>query len=225
MIIKVKNPTGFAQILNETLRDRRLDLDTRGALGMILSYSEGFDTDAVSFRRLLGVGREKAQKITRQLKAAGYLEIVVLINENGRIIDKEWIFYGESQELDFTKINRSRVIRKNQETEKPSLGKNTKGQQNLPMDLSTGGENLPTENPSHFKDLNKDLNQKQDLEGTQEDETSSSNKHENENKADEEVFDFDSQDFKDFEEKILKGVAHNRKTGENLLEKVCRISK
>jgi hypothetical protein len=101
MIIKVKNKTGFAQIQNTTLRDKRLSLDTRGALGEILTYSEDFKADTESLMKLFGVGREKLLKITNQLKQFGYLEIKPVRDARGKIVDKDWIFYGESQGEDF----------------------------------------------------------------------------------------------------------------------------
>ena len=95
MIIKVRNKSGFAQIQNTTLRDKRLTLDARGALAEILTYSEEFKASTESLMSLWGIGREKLLKITNQLKKFGYLEIVPVRDSKGKIVDKDWIFFGE----------------------------------------------------------------------------------------------------------------------------------
>lgn len=102
MIIKLINKTGFAQIPNTTLRDKRLSLDTRGMLAEVLSYSTEFETSVESLMTLLGIGRKLLLRMTTELKLNGYLQIINIQGRNGQIIDKEWRFYAESQNEDFS---------------------------------------------------------------------------------------------------------------------------
>ncbi len=154
MIIKVRNKAGFAQIQNTTLRDRRLSLDARGALGEILTYSEDFKVDTESLMKMFGIGREKLLKITTQLKEFGYLEIRPVRDERGKIVDKDWIFYGESQGVDFR--------RSAEEVSKNAVSIQDAGNPYDGRAQDTGlpyvGENQSTENPH---DLNRNTNSSQ----------------------------------------------------------------
>ncbi|HRH44460.1 MAG TPA: hypothetical protein PKY82_22685 [Pyrinomonadaceae bacterium] len=144
MIIKVRNKPGFAQIQNETLRDKRLSLETRGALGEILTYSEQFDASVESLMKLWGIGREKLLKITNELKESGYLEIVNVHDKRGRIVDKIWNFYGESQNVNYRKQKEKYV---HQDAEKPHDGDVTENEVHHDTGLTYVGENQSSENP------------------------------------------------------------------------------
>lgn len=102
MIIKLINKTSFAQIPNKTLRDKRLSLEARGMLAEILSYSAEFETSVESLMKMLEIGRKKLLRLTSELKRNGYLAIENIQGRNGQIVDKEWQFYAESQEIDFS---------------------------------------------------------------------------------------------------------------------------
>lgn len=138
MIIKVKQTSEFAQIKNVTLRDKRLDLDTRGALGEILTYSENFEADVPGLMALFDIKRERLLKITNQLKENGYLEIKPVHDKRGRIVDKEWIFYGVSQNFNFRKKENKP---ENHDTEKPDNG------ENHDTEKPNVGQNHTTEKP------------------------------------------------------------------------------
>ena len=111
MIIKLINKTGFAQIPNTTLRDKRLSLDTRGMLAEVLSYSTEFETSVESLMTLLGIGRKLLLRMTTELKLNGYLQIINIQGRNGQIIDKEWRFYAESQTKIFQTIISAGTLR------------------------------------------------------------------------------------------------------------------
>lgn len=89
--------TDTTLIQGATLRDKRLSLETRGALAVILTYPKDIEMNAEILMNILGVGRVRFQRIIDELKRFGYLEIVQLRDEKGQAIDKEWMFYEESK--------------------------------------------------------------------------------------------------------------------------------
>lgn len=144
MIIKVRNKSGFAQIQNQTLRDKRLSLETRGALGEILTYSEEFDASVESLMKLWGIGREKLLKITNEMKENGYLEIVNVHDKRGRIVDKIWNFYGESQNVNYRKQKEKFI---HQDAEKPHDGQMAENEIHQNTGLTYVSENQSREKP------------------------------------------------------------------------------
>lgn len=104
----------FTQIPNATLRDVKLSIEARGTLAYILSHdSKTFKLNSEKIQKDCGIGREKLQKIVKELKKFGYLRIVSLRTDDGKLHGKKWIAYSESQDVDFTQYRM---------TEKPSDG-------------------------------------------------------------------------------------------------------
>ena len=158
MIVKVRNKSRFAQISNKVLRDKRLSLESRGALCEILSYSEEFDTSVKSLMKLWGINRKKLLKITNELKQFGYLEIVNVRNEKGHIFDKDWIFYGKPQDFDFPAPVKTEDFYFNQDAENRDVGNRHDGNQDAE------NRDVGNRHPGHiYKDLNTDLNLKDEF--------------------------------------------------------------
>ena len=63
----------YAQVSRATLQDARLSLEARGLLGYLLSLSDHWEARADHLCRTCGVGRDKLQRILRELQAAGYV--------------------------------------------------------------------------------------------------------------------------------------------------------
>lgn len=103
-IIKIRQPSGFAQIANSTLRDKHLGLDTRGYLAELLSHTEGLDVSVEWLLDHFQIGRDKLFRMNKELKECGYLETPSLTNEKGQFEGKEWLIYGVSSEVRETLI-------------------------------------------------------------------------------------------------------------------------
>lgn len=107
-IIKVKRESYFAIIPNETARDKRLGLDSRGFLCEILSHTEDLNFSVEGLMEHFGIGRDKLLRITKELKTFGYLETPQLIGEKGFFEGVEWVFYN----LDQTGVRETRTADK-----------------------------------------------------------------------------------------------------------------
>ncbi len=84
-IKKEKLTDSYASIPNSILRDSELPLDTIGLLAFLLSLPEDWEVRASQIQQKFGIGREKRQRMYKQLENAGHL-----VQRNGRGIDGRW---------------------------------------------------------------------------------------------------------------------------------------
>lgn len=84
-IKKEKLHANFTLIPNSILRDSQLPLDTIGLLVYLLSLPEDWVIRATQIQQEFGIGREKRQRMYKQLEHAGHL-----VQLNGRGIDGRW---------------------------------------------------------------------------------------------------------------------------------------
>ncbi|MGO1501261.1 MAG: hypothetical protein ACTHWH_08270 [Marinobacter sp.] len=84
-IKKEKLHANFTMIPNSILRDSELPLDTIGLLVYLLSQPEDWEVRATQIQKEFKVGREKRQRMYKQLENAGHL-----VQLNGRGVDGRW---------------------------------------------------------------------------------------------------------------------------------------
>lgn len=68
--------SGFAAIPNEAMRDERLSIEARGLLALMMGMGDRWKFRSKDLMKRCKVGKEKYQRMVRELKEAGYLEIV-----------------------------------------------------------------------------------------------------------------------------------------------------
>lgn len=93
--------TNFVITPNSTARDKRLTLESRGALTYLLSHSKTFDIKVAFLLEEFGIGKDRLQRITGELRRHGYLHIVAN-REKGRFTGWTWNIYAEAQDQDFS---------------------------------------------------------------------------------------------------------------------------
>lgn len=86
----------YTQIPNAWLRDRRLSLRARGALGELMSHKEGWQmalTDLVTRHEdgRTREGDEAVRTAVRELEAGGYLTRERLRDDAGRLRATDWV--------------------------------------------------------------------------------------------------------------------------------------
>lgn len=113
-IFKLQENSSYAKLSNDTLRDKRLSIEARGTLAYLLTHADTFELSFEFLQKELGIGRDKMNKIARELKTHGYLELRAVHNKKGKFSGQEWFIYAESQNTDFSLTNNNRP------TEKPS---------------------------------------------------------------------------------------------------------
>ena len=98
IINNVVSPTGFTQINNGALRDRRLSAAARGILAYLLSHSGKFEVKRATVQAEFNISRDKTVEYLGELQKFGYLDVNKAKHfEDGTWAGKEWSVFGTSQ--------------------------------------------------------------------------------------------------------------------------------
>lgn len=85
----------YSQIGNAMIRDKRLSFEARGVLIFILSHPEDWTFSMEWLIRNAELGRDRAYRILKELKACGYCQQSQDRNAKGRVTACEYIFTDE----------------------------------------------------------------------------------------------------------------------------------
>lgn len=98
IINNIVNETGFTQINNSTLRDRRLSAAARGILAYLLTHSEKFEVRRETIMAEFNLSRDKTVEFLGELQKFGYLDTSKACHkEDGTWAGKKWTVFGTSQ--------------------------------------------------------------------------------------------------------------------------------
>lgn len=97
-IRKAKAEVNFTVVLNKTITDERLGMESLGVLVSILCLPDDWVIRKNDLQERLRVGRRIIDKCFQELKNAGYLFEVDVVSEGTRFAGKGYIIYGESQQ-------------------------------------------------------------------------------------------------------------------------------
>jgi hypothetical protein len=115
MTINKVQGTGFAQIANAALRDKRLSFKARGVLAMVLSYTGEWDSPRDWLETMSDKdGRDAIQSALNELTDLGYRKVVKRQKPDGTWITEAHWFHTPG-----TDVTEGRVFRP---SEKPSVG-------------------------------------------------------------------------------------------------------
>lgn len=96
----VTRRSSFAAIPNAMMRDERLSIEARGLLALMMGMGSKWTFRSKDLIRRCGVGREKYQRMVRELRDAGYLEMVrIQGSENGKFDGWDYIIHDEPESL------------------------------------------------------------------------------------------------------------------------------
>lgn len=97
-IRKAKAEVNFTVVLNKTITDERLSMESLGVLVSILCLPDDWVIRKNDLQERLRVGRRIIDKCFQELKKAGFLFEVDVVSEGTRFAGKGYIIYGESQQ-------------------------------------------------------------------------------------------------------------------------------
>lgn len=89
----------YSQLGNAMLRDKRLTLEQRGTLALILSYPANWSFDIKWLMRECDLGRDRARNIIAALTKYGYCQRAASRNSDGTIGGYDFLFTDEPQHL------------------------------------------------------------------------------------------------------------------------------
>lgn len=93
--VRVRRRSGYSTIPNSVIRNTNLSAEARLMLCYIMSCSEDWIFYRAKSMEILGCGRDKYQKIIRELRDSGYLVIHAKRGEGGRLDGQEWEIIDE----------------------------------------------------------------------------------------------------------------------------------
>ena len=94
-MITAKRKSGFAAIPNAAMRDETISIEARGMLALMMGMGENWTFRAKDLQKRCGVGKEKYQRMIRELKVAGYLEVQASNTEKGLLDGYDYIIHDE----------------------------------------------------------------------------------------------------------------------------------
>lgn len=98
--ISVRRRTKYASIPNHVIRDTTLSAEARLLLCYVMSCSDDWEFFRSQTLKVLGCGRDKYQRLVRELKGAGYLIVKPKQKPNGQLAGQEWEVFDEPQNQD-----------------------------------------------------------------------------------------------------------------------------
>lgn len=81
---------GYTAIPNGAISDHRLSIEARGLLALMMSFGNGWVYRASHLQKVCCVGADKYQRMIREIKLAGYLEITPKRDEDGKMSGYEY---------------------------------------------------------------------------------------------------------------------------------------
>jgi hypothetical protein len=95
----IRHRGGFTTIPNAAIGDRRISIEARGLLVLLRSHSCGWRFRFDNIAEQCGVGRDKLQRMIRELKEHGYLIVQPRQDAQGRVNGQDWITEVEPHRL------------------------------------------------------------------------------------------------------------------------------
>lgn len=121
----------YAAIPNAAMRDESLSIDARGMLALLMTYADEWVFQRTHLMQVAKVGRDKFQKIMRELKEAGYVRRVPTRDDDGKVSGSAWVIADEPDQPVEGETDRQPELPvvgateglKNRQPEKPTAGK------------------------------------------------------------------------------------------------------
>lgn len=99
-ILRGRRRNAYTIISNSALQDASLSLEAIGLLACILSFPEHWAFNRAHARQRFGIGREKLDRILKELKDAGYVRHTQERDDHGRMSQSTYIFTEDAGQFD-----------------------------------------------------------------------------------------------------------------------------
>lgn len=87
----ISRRSGYSSIPNQAMSDRRISIEARGLLSLLMTFREGWVFRNSHLRQTCEVGRDKFQRMLKELKDVGYVKIASIHDEKtGRFLGTNW---------------------------------------------------------------------------------------------------------------------------------------
>lgn len=89
----VTRRSNFAAIPNAMMRDGSISIEARGLLALMMGMGDRWIFRASNLMKTAGCGKDKYQRMIRELKESGYLEVVGKQGEDGKFLGYDYIIH------------------------------------------------------------------------------------------------------------------------------------
>ena len=94
-IIRRKRENNYTIVPNSILEDDRMSFEARGLLTYILTRPDHWEVQTAQLQEVTGFGRDKCQRLVREILECGYGKRETKHDEKGQFIGQELVFYDE----------------------------------------------------------------------------------------------------------------------------------
>lgn len=148
----------YAAIPNAAMRDKRISIDARGLLALLMTYSDDWEFFFDHLQDVTCCGRDKLRGLLRELEAAGYVVRELKRGDSGRLKGSEWVIVDDPFDTSSCPTDQSAAQDEvsdhasddcSRPPENPSLG--TDPLKNRPPEKPTAGKSAPIRIPTGKK--------------------------------------------------------------------------
>lgn len=86
----------YAAIPNQAMRDTRISIEARGLLAMLMTYADDWQFHKAHLMSISGLKDGKFSKVMKELRDAGYVEMISHRNEKGHLEGRTWVIRDEA---------------------------------------------------------------------------------------------------------------------------------
>lgn len=90
---RITRKSNFTAVPNEAMRDESISIEARGLLALMMGMGSSWVYRGKDLAKRCGVGREKYQRMIRELKDAGYLEVVPKQGGAGKLDGYDYVIH------------------------------------------------------------------------------------------------------------------------------------
>ncbi|WP_162685478.1 hypothetical protein [Roseovarius amoyensis] len=96
---RVRRNSHFTAVPNAAMRDESISIEARGLLALMMGMGSSWVYRGGDLMKRCGVGRDKYQRMVRELKDAGYLEVVPKQVDGGKLDGYDYVLHDVTGSL------------------------------------------------------------------------------------------------------------------------------
>lgn len=113
----------YAAIPNAAMRDRRISIEARGLLALLMTYADDWVFHRDHLMEMVGMGKDRFGRVMGELIATGYVRIEYVRADGGRLSGKTWVICDDATDVREMPTSVPTDVRENRRPVKPSSGK------------------------------------------------------------------------------------------------------
>lgn len=151
----------YATIPNAMIRNKDISMEARGLMSLLMSYSDDWTFRKDHLLEVTGWGRDKFESKIKELRDAGYVDLVSEKGEGGHMIGRTWVIRDDPTEALKTRVSAEALKTRPPENPSPGksghiripTGKNTNLKENQGSELAVDADEAETTEADLFGEV------------------------------------------------------------------------